>query len=67
MADIPLPDIIRQVSLQWKQDSAAAEAAVDQACHALGLTPRKRFFGPKSLTGEEYRLVLEWLNRYGIR
>ena len=67
MADIPLPEIVRQVSLQWKLEAAAAQAAVDRALADLGIAPRKKLFGGRSVTAEEYRLLLDWLNQYGPR
>ena len=67
MPDIPYPDIVKQVSLQWQRDTGAAEAAVENACAALGITPRKKLFGGKVLSGEEYRLLLDYLNQHGLR
>ena len=67
MVDIPLPEIVRQVSLQWKLDSAAATAAVDRALSGLGIVPRKKLFGGRTVTSEEYRMLLDWLNQHGLR
>ena len=67
MPDIPYPDIIKQVSLQWQRDAASAEAAVGRACDALGIAPRKKLFGGRVLSGEEYRLLLDYLNQHGLR
>lgn len=63
--DIPLPEIIRQVRLQWQLDDARAAAAVERAMAGLGVVPRKKWLGGKVVSGEEYRLLLDWLNANG--
>lgn len=64
--DIPLPEIIRQVRLQWQLDELRAQSAVERALAGMGITPRKKLFGGKVVSGEEYRLLLDWLNRNGL-
>jgi hypothetical protein len=67
MADIPLPDIVRQIGLQWHLDRSAASATLDRAMEALGIRPARSWLGARSLAGEQYRLVIDWLNEHGLR
>lgn len=67
MVEIPLSDVVRQVRLQWQLQDGVASAAVERAPTTLCITPRKKLFGPRSITGEEYRMVLGWLNENGYR
>jgi hypothetical protein len=66
MPNIPLNDIVRQVRLQWRLDDSRAAAVVDRAMQALGIQPARSLLGGKSLTPDQYRLLLEWLNEHGL-
>ena len=33
----------------------------------MGVEPRKKLFCGKVVSGEEYRLLLDWLNQNGLR
>lgn len=67
MADIPVPDVVKQLRLQWHLEQAGAEAQLERAMKALEIRPKRSLFGGKSLTPEQYRDVLAWLNQHGLR
>ena len=67
MADIPLNEIIRQVRLQWQMDDARAGMAVEEAMVRAGIEPRKKLFGGKVISAQEYHLLLDWMNQNGLR
>ena len=67
MPNIPVPDIVKQVRLQWQTDDATASAAVERALSDLGFAPKKKLFGGREVSPQEYDMILDWLNRRGLR